>query len=328
MPKEMRQKGKNFYANCRHMGVLLQDCLGTSDDRLARRRLEQLKALVERGEYQLHKRKINELIQEYREKVLPAKTKSSQVRYESLVKTHIEPFFAGCKIAGIEEKVKEYFELKAELPESSLKKHARVLRDIIQLGDKSFKLPAIVYRNKGFRQNRFMADEELHGIIGCMDERYHALALLLAHTGLRLSNAINLNWSDIRLGNNMIEVKQSKTGDFVRIPFTDTVTDVLRFRHRVRRIDGKVFDITVQAFQKAWKKAVKIAGIGWKPRPHDLRHYFCSYLLNKGIDHLTVATLSGHRDVNILKERYGHYTDDTLRKAMKTFNGCSQSVAN
>ena len=327
MPKEIRLKGRNYYANCRFMGVVLHDCLGTSDERLARRRLEHFKALVERGEYQLHKRKINELIQEYREKVLPTKTKSSQIRYESLVKTHLEAFFEDCRIAGIEEKVKEYFELKANLPESSLKKHARVLRDIIQLGDKSFKLPAIVYRNKGFYQKRFMTDEELHGIIGCMDERYHALALLLAHTGLRLSNAINLNWSDIRLGNNMIEVKQAKTGDFVKIPFTETVADVLQFRNRVRRIDGKVFDITVQAFQKAWRKAVKLSDIDWIPRPHDLRHYFCSYLLNKGIDHLTVATLSGHRDVNILKERYGHYTDDTLREAMKAFDSCSQTVA-
>ena len=144
-------------------------------------------------------------------------------------------FFKDCQIAGIEEKVKEYFELKAELPESSLKKHARVLRDIIQLGYKSFQLPAIIYRNRGFHQNRFMTDEELRGIIGCMNERYHALALLLAHTGLRLSNATNLKWSDIRLANNMIEVKQAKTGDFVKIPFTNTVADVLRFRHSRRR---------------------------------------------------------------------------------------------
>ena len=113
----------------------------------------------------------------------------------------------------------------------------------------------------------------------------------------------------------------------MKIPFTETVADVLQFRNRVRRIDGKVFDITVQAFQKAWRKAVKLSDIDWIPRPHDLRLYFCSYLLNKGIDHLTVATLSGHRDVNILKERYGHYTDDTLREAMKTFDSCSQTVA-
>jgi integrase len=327
MPKEMRQKGRNYYANCRFMGLVLQDCLGTSDERSARRRLEHLKALVERGEYQLHKRKIGELIHEYEEKVLPNKTKASQDRYKSIVKVHLDPFFAEHRLAGIEERVKEYLDSKSSLPESSLKKHARVLRDIIQLGDKNFELPAILYRNKGFYQKRFMTDDELQLIIGCMDERYHALALLLAHTGFRLSNAINLNWSDIRLGSNMIEVKQVKTGDFVKIPFTETVADVLRYRNRVRRIDGKVFDITVQAFQKAWKKAVKIAGIEWQPRPHDLRHYFCSYLLNKGVDHLTVATLSGHKDVNVLKERYGHYTDETLRKAMKVFDGCSQPVA-
>ncbi|MBT5027862.1 MAG: site-specific integrase [Nitrospinaceae bacterium] len=165
-------------------------------------------------------------------------------------------------------------------------------------------------------------------VISCLDDKYQTLALLLAHTGLRLSNAVNLNWADVRLGKNMIEVKQAKTGDFVRIPFTETVSDVMRFRQRIRRVDGRIFDVTVRAFQKGWKRAIGKAGLDWTPRPHDLRHYFCSYLLNMGVDHITVATLSGHKDVNVLKERYGHLTDETLRKAMDTFNGCRQPVAN
>ncbi len=105
----------------------------------------------------------------------------------------------------------------------------------------------------------------------------------------------------------MIEVNQFKTGDFVKIPFTEVVSDMIKLRPRVRRMDGKIFDVTTaQSFQKDWKRAIRKAGLDWNPRPHDLRHFFCSYLLNKGVDHLTVATLSGHKSVNLLKERYGH----------------------
>jgi hypothetical protein len=71
------------------------------------------------------------------------------VRYESIVRYHLIPLFDDIRLGEIDEKVKAYFDDKNDLPESSLKKHARVIRDIVKLGDKSFKLPAIVYR-KGF----------------------------------------------------------------------------------------------------------------------------------------------------------------------------------
>jgi len=38
------------------------------------------------------------------------------------------------------------------------------------------------------------------------------------------------------------------------------------------------------------------------------------------VDHLTVATLMGHSSVEMLKKRYGHFDDDTLRKAVKVFD--------
>lgn len=40
----------------------------------------------------------------------------------------------------------------------------------------------------------------------------------------------------------------------------------------------------------------------------------------KGVDHMMVATLSGHKSIGLLKERYGHYGDETLRKAMTVFD--------
>jgi len=328
MRKEIRLRGRNWYANTRFMGELLQDCLDTSDEKIARRRLEHLKAMIERGDYQVSKKKFGELANQYLDEILPKKGKASQARYGSIVRVHLIPFFVGTRLGEVDEKVKAYLDEKSKLPESSLKKHARVLRDIIRLGDKSFKLPSIVYR-RGFYQTRFLSNEELDHVISCLDERYQAFTLLLAHTGLRLSNALNLNWADVRLSKDMIEVKQSKTGDFVKIPFTEAVSDMMKLRQRVRRMDGKIFDITtVRAFQKAWKRAIRKAGLDWNPRPHDLRHFFCYYLLNKGVDHLTVATLSGHKGVNLLKERYGHLTDETLRNAMSKFNGCRQTVAN
>ena len=35
---------------------------------------------------------------------------------------------------------------------------------------------------------------------------------------------------------------------------------------------------------------------------------------------MTVATLSGHKSLKVLKDRYGHYDDQTLERAMSVFD--------
>ncbi|MBI5428384.1 MAG: site-specific integrase [Nitrospinae bacterium] len=143
-----------------------------------------------------------------------------------------------------------------------------------------------------------------------------------------MGNAINLTWKDIDMSAGMVVVKQEKTGNMVKIPICSKLMEVLRFKLRFRVLgDDRLFHVTIRAFQKAWKRARAKAGYEWA-RPHDMRHFFCSFLLNKGVDHMTVAELSGHKSVNLLKERYGHYDEETLKKAISVFEGCPQMTTN
>ncbi len=223
--------------------------------------------------------------------------------------------------------VTEYFKQKSLVPESSLKKHARVLKWIIRRADSTFELPPVVYRNKGFYQNQFLSVEELGKIIAFLEDQYHGLALIMAYTGLDLSDALNLRWSNISMNEGMIRIVRGKTQVRISIPISAVAWDVLKFKNRVRRLhDDRLFIFTGRAFQKAWKRAVQKAGISWNVRVKDLRHFFASHLLNEGVDHLTVATLMGHSSVEMLKERYGHFGDERLRKAIDVFNQCAQSV--
>lgn len=52
---------------------------------------------------------------------------------------------------------------------------------------------------------------------------------------------------------------------------------------------------------------------------HDLRHDFCSKLVQRGIDLYTVAALAGHRHVSTT-QRYAHLSPEKLRSAIKVFN--------
>ena len=96
--------------------------------------------------------------------------------------------------------------------------------------------------------------------------------------------------------------------------------DVLKFKSRIQSLhDDRLFQFHLNSFQRAWNRSSEKAGHGWA-RVHDLRHFFCSFLLNNDVDHMTVATLSGHKSLKILKDRYGHYDDQTLERAMSVFD--------
>ncbi len=324
MPKKViRKRGKRgiCYAACRYRGILLQDSLETTDENLALQRLTQLKIQIDKGDYQSWKKTWNETEADYLKE---------DGRYEYIVRKHLRPFFSGKRIMEItnydpktgNSLVSEYFRVKGDLPESSLKKHARVMKWILQRGDRDFVLPAIIYRNKGFYQNQFMSILELDEIISLLEDQHQSLALVLAYTGLDLGDAVGLSWRDIDLQEQMIRTQRGKTGIKVDVPFTKAVSDVLQMRSRVRKLhDDRVFHtITGQGFQKAWKRALKKSSIEWNVRVKDLRHFFASFMLNNEVDHLTVVTLMGHTSVEMLKKRYGHFGDDTLRKAVKVFD--------
>jgi integrase len=55
-------------------------------------------------------------------------------------------------------------------------------------------------------------------------------------------------------------------------------------------------------------------------RVKDLRHFFGSTMLNRGVDSLEIANQMGHQDLNMLRERYGHYTDEKLHNSSKIWD--------
>ena len=121
---------------------------------------------------------------------------------------------------------------------------------------------------------------------------------------------------------------REKTQANVSMPVCDALYDLFRYRFRVKNIDGnQVFYLGKQYFYKEWKRAVRKSDMSWKPRPTDLRHFFASYLLNNGKDHLMIAGFMGHASLDMLLKRYGHFTDQTRRGAiLKLDRGYANSI--
>jgi len=87
--KRSNDPGASYYADTRHKGVRLRDCLKTDNYEKAIERIGELKLLIERGEYQRGKIKFEILVKEF---LNPSK------RDEGIIRVHLMPEFTGQRV--------------------------------------------------------------------------------------------------------------------------------------------------------------------------------------------------------------------------------------
>ena len=70
----------------------------------------------------------------------------------------------------------------------------------------------------------------------------------------------------------------------------------------------------------SWRRAIERAGLKQKGyRLHDLRHSFCTRLIEEGKNPITIKQLSGHSTLRML-ERYTHPGEDSRRDAINALD--------
>jgi len=127
--------------------------------------------------------------------------------------------------------------------------------------------------------------------------RMHAEILgLIALTGCRRGEIVNLKWSEVDLEGSCLRLIDSKKGSSVR-PVGHPVVEYLE-RERARRTGTYVFpgqgiDNSVGNFPQSWKKLFKDTPL-WDVTPHVLRHSFASIANDLGFTEITIAALIGH----------------------------------
>ena len=172
---------------------------------------------------------------------------------------------------------------------------------------------------------RYLSEDEGKRLYKELPDWLKPIVIIARETGLRLSNIADLKWSQVNLFNKSIIIETTKNGDPLGLPMTDNVYRALKELNKVRRLDSDyIFGKEGKPFRRWWisksfKKVCQQAGIE-NLRFHDLRHDFCSKLVQRGVELYTVAILAGHRDIKTT-QRYAHLCPDRLRFAVKVFNG-------
>lgn len=154
------------------------------------------------------------------------------------------------------------------------------------------------------------------------DYRNKAMLELMYGTGLRVSEIVNLELSDIDLTNCVVRVfgKGSKERE---IPLGEYSIYYLKLylERRKSMLKGKSCEklflnnhgtgMTRQGFFKNLKQLLISKGLNPDVSPHTLRHSFATHLLNYGADLRSIQEMLGHSDIATTKI-YTHVSDDKV----------------
>jgi integrase len=139
------------------------------------------------------------------------------------------------------------------------------------------------------------------------------LVELLAYSGMRLNEAINLTWRDIDFDRDCFTVTGGEYGtknhDIRTVPLFPAMSELLERIRSDRPETNSDYVTPIKGARTLMASAAKKAGIP-KFTHHSMRHYFCSNAIEAGIDFKVIAGWLGHKDGGILVAKtYGHLRD-------------------
>jgi len=146
---------------------------------------------------------------------------------------------------------------------------------------------------------------------------------------MRQGELLSLMWGNVDLETATAHLPMTKNGEARTVPLSARAVAILR--ELPRSIDGSVFPTTQNALKIAWQRALirarkdyekdcKTTGKELDPsflrdlRFHDLRHEATSRIAEKLSNILELASVTGHKDLQMLKRYYHPRAKDLAKK--------------
>jgi len=159
----------------------------------------------------------------------------------------------------------------------------------------------------------FLLPEQISKVLEVIDNDYWAFVFkLFIYTGMRLSEVVNLRWSDVDLNRGVIVVRKAKNYQSRVIPIHPRLREEIE--KRLPAV-GKLVPYHKDYVYHKLKGYLREAGFP-NVRVHDLRHTFASLMVMSGVDLKTVQELLGHQDYRTT-EIYAHLAPAHLQDAIR-----------
>ena len=153
-------------------------------------------------------------------------------------------------------------------------------------------------------RDRILADDEYQRLMKACSSANRYLKPMInfsIETAIRKGELLAMHYEHINFEKRTLLIPETKTGKPRTIPLSPKAIQILQ--SQPRRLDGKVFPLSVDSLKAHWvraRKKAKLSGF----RFHDLRRTACSLLFEKGLSVPSVQLISGHADPTVLLNTY------------------------
>lgn len=223
---------------------------------------------------------------------------------------HLKPFFKNKYLHNITPELVEGYkaERKAQISTTSVNREVTLLKSIMAKARewKRISVNPIAGRAvKKFREEnrmmRILTSDEARILLANADGWLRSFLIIALCTGMRRNEILTLTWEDVNSATNEIRVRAeiSKSKRLRLVPMNGEVKRAIQALPKRNRLI--FFNVStgknIQDIKTAFRTAKKRAGIKGRLRVHDLRHTAASWMIEDGIDLVTVKEILGHASV-------------------------------
>lgn len=232
----------------------------------------------------------------------------------------IQPYLRGKVLTEINrELISRIGEIKAkESSPATANRVLAVIRTILRKAALDWewieKVPRIRLYKEAKRRIRWLTPEQVQTLLNELPPHQQDLMLFALSTGLRQSNVVELEWSQVDLARKVcwIHPDQAKARRAIHVPLNTSAMDVLlrqvgKHPERVFTYKGKPI---AWANTRGWREALQRAGIE-DFRWHDLRHTWASWLAQQGTPMNVLQELGGW-ECEAMVRKYAHLAPPQL----------------
>jgi integrase len=265
---------------------------------------------------------LRELLERYQREVSPTKRGSVQeIQRIDVLRRHE---LAYRTMIGLSQQDIASFRderLKSVAPSTAVRELA-ILSHVIEVAIRDWGLPLsrnvvkLVRRPaiRNERSRRLTGDEEQRLLDGCDAGQIpflKTLVILAIETGMRRGEILGLQWADISHNRRVITLALTKNGSGREVPLSQRAFQALNEWKDIAEVgQSTVFPMKAGTLEQAWRRLLARSNVN-ALRFHDLRHEGVSRLFERGLNMIEVSSISGHKELRMLK-RYTHLSADDL----------------
>lgn len=185
--------------------------------------------------------------------------------------------------------------------------------------------PAKLVRTKtpNNARDRILSDSEILKLFAAAEARedyVRPLVFLLYFTGRRVSEAVEIRWSDVEFEHGRIRFVDAKSDDVTHAPMHERLREELvRWREFLGVDDDsreRMFPSPrIEHIQQPHSLRTTLKAVAEDITPHTLRHNLVSQLQRRGVAVNVIAQYTGHKTLTMLY-RYSHANTAIVRESL------------